>query len=150
MEDFRGKRILIMGLARSGLAAARLLTKLGADVTVTEAKDPDRITEKDELEALGVRLAAQTKEIFEEPFDLAVKNPGINGNLWFVQRLRERGVPVITEIELAYRAAAKQKYIAVTGTNGKTTTASLLYEIFRLARPGKTHLSGNIGDWSAC
>ena len=145
MESFSGKSVLIMGLARSGLAAARLLTKLGAAVTVTESKPPELIAEKDELEALGVRLSGQTPEIFEEHYDLAVKNPGINGNLWFVKRLRERNIPVITEIELAFRAAAPQYYIAVTGTNGKTTTATLLYEILAQAFPGKAHLTGNIG-----
>ena len=145
MEDYTGKKILILGLARSGMAAVKLLCRLGAAVTVTESKPPEQIKEKDELEALGVRLSGQTPEIFEEDFDLAVKNPGINGNLWFVRRLRERGIPVITEIELAYRAAAPQFYIAVTGTNGKTTTVSLLYEILQKAFPGRAHLTGNIG-----
>ena len=145
MEDFCNKNVLIMGLARSGLAAAKLLRQLGANVTVTENKPPESLPERETLASLGVRLASQTPEIFEEDYDLAVKNPGINGNLWFVKRLKERGVPVITEIELAFRAAQKQRYIAVTGTNGKTTTASLMYEIFRLADPEKTHLSGNIG-----
>ncbi len=145
MQSFNGKSVLIMGLARSGLAAARLLSKLGAAVTVTESKPPELIAEREELASIGVRLAGQTPEIFEEYYDLAVKNPGINGNLWFVKRLREWGIPVITEIELAYRAAAPQEYIAVTGTNGKTTTATLLYEIVSRAFPGKTHVTGNIG-----
>ncbi len=145
MESYNGKNILILGLARSGLAAAKLLRQLGAAVTVSERKSPEEIPEKAELEALGVRLTGQTPEIFEEDYDLAIKNPGINGNLWFVRRLRERGIPVITEIELAYRVAAPQFYIAVTGTNGKTTTASLLYEILQKAFPGKAHLTGNIG-----
>ena len=145
METYNGKNILILGLARSGLAAAKLLRQLGAAVTVSERKPPEEIPEKAELEALGVRLAGQTPELFEEDYDLAIKNPGINGNLWFVRRLRERGIPVITEIELAYRVAAPQFYIAVTGTNGKTTTASLLYEILQKAFPGRAHLTGNIG-----
>ena len=145
MKDYKGKKVLILGLARSGLAAARLLVKLGAIVTVSEAKAPEAIPEREELVSLGVRLVGQTPEIFEEDYDLAVKNPGINGKLWFVKRLLEREIPVITEIELAYTVAAPQFYIAVTGTNGKTTTATLLYEILEKAYPGKAHLSGNIG-----
>lgn len=145
MTDYKGKRVLVMGLARSGLAAVRLLSKLGAEVTVSEAKPLDEIKELDELNALGVRVAGQEKEIFEEDFDIAVKNPGINGKLLFVRRLRERGIPVITEIELAFTVCAPQHYIAVTGSNGKTTTATLLYEVISRVHPGKTHLSGNIG-----
>ncbi|MBR5410193.1 MAG: UDP-N-acetylmuramoyl-L-alanine--D-glutamate ligase [Clostridia bacterium] len=145
MENFQGKKVLIMGLARSGLAAARLLTKLGAEVTVSESRPIGQIKEKDELTASNVRLCPQTPEVFEEPFDLAVKNPGINGSLWFVKRLRERGIPVITEIELAFSVTAPQHYVAVTGTNGKTTTATLLYEILKAAYPDKTHVTGNIG-----
>ncbi len=145
MENYNGKRILILGLARSGMAAARLLRRLGAEVTVSEAKSADQIPQREELKALGVELAAQTPDVFEQDYDLAVKNPGINGNLWFVRRLRERNIPVITEIELAFSVAAPQHYIAVTGTNGKTTTATLLYEIIKAAHPDTTHVTGNIG-----
>lgn len=145
MENYAGKKALVLGLARSGLAAVKLLLKLGAQITVSEAKPLHTIQEKDWLEKNGVRLVNQTPEVFEEDFDLAVKNPGINGKLWFVQRLRERKIPVITEIELAYLVSAPQHYIAVTGTNGKTTTSTLLYEILKAAHPGKTHVTGNIG-----
>lgn len=145
MTAYKGKKVLVMGLARSGLAAVRLLVKLGANVTVSEAKALNEIKELDELNALGVRVVGQEKEIFEEEFDLAVKNPGINGKLWFVRRLKERSIPVITEIELAYTVCAPQHFIAVTGSNGKTTTATLLYEVIEKAHPGITHLSGNIG-----
>ncbi len=145
MADYKGKRVLVIGLARSGLAAVRLLLKLGAEVTVSESKPMNEIKELDELRSAGVRVVGQDKEIFEEDFDLAVKNPGINGNLWFVRRLRERGIPVITEIELAFTVCAPQHYIAVTGSNGKTTTATLLYEVISRVYPDKTHLSGNIG-----
>ncbi|MCH5197462.1 MAG: UDP-N-acetylmuramoyl-L-alanine--D-glutamate ligase [Oscillospiraceae bacterium] len=145
MSDFSNKKVLVIGLARSGLAAVKLLLKLGADITVSESKPESEIKERDFLKENGVRLAPQTPDIFEENYDLAVKNPGINGNLWFIKRLRERNIPVITEIELAYRVSAKQFYIAVTGTNGKTTTSSLIYEILKKAFPGKAHVTGNIG-----
>lgn len=145
MTDFSNKKVLVIGLARSGLAAVKLLLTLGADITVSESKPENEIKEMDFLKENGVRLVGQTEEVFEEDYDLAVKNPGINGKLWFIKRLRERNIPVITEIELAYRVSAKQFYIAVTGTNGKTTTSTLIYEILKKAFPKKAHVTGNIG-----
>lgn len=145
MTDFKNKRVLVMGLARSGLAAVKLLTSLGAEVTVSESRALSDIKELPELQAMGVRVVNQDKEIFEEDYCLAVKNPGINGNLWFVKRLRERDISVITEIELAFMVSAPQHYVAITGSNGKTTTATLTYEIIKNQYPEKTLLCGNIG-----
>ncbi len=145
MSEFSGKKVLVLGLARSGIAAVKLLLKLGAEVTVSEAKALDKIEELPWLQENGVRVVNQTEEIFEEDFYIAIKNPGINGKLWFVKRLRERGIPVITEIELAFRVSAPQHYIAITGSNGKTTTATLTYEIIKAQHPEKTLLCGNIG-----
>ncbi len=145
MEDFKNKKVLVMGLARSGIAAIKLLLKLGAVITVTDSKPREEIKEADWLRENGVTLCAQDKEVFEEDYYIAVKNPGINGKLWFVQRLRERGIPVITEIELAFRVCAPQHFVAITGTNGKTTTTTLLYEVLKKAYGEKAHLSGNIG-----
>ena len=145
LGQYKDKNILILGLARSGLAAAKLLRALGARVTVSEAKPKEALEELPLLESLGVEVCGQTPDVFERDYDLAVKNPGINGKLWFVQRLRERGVEVITEIELAFSVSAPQHFIGVTGTNGKTTTCSLLYEILKREYPEKTLLCGNIG-----
>lgn len=139
------KKVLVLGLARSGMAAVKLLVNLGAEVTVSESKALDSIKELPELEKMGVRVVNQTGEVFEEDFFLAVKNPGINGNLWFVRRLRERGIPVITEIELGFMVSMRQHYVAITGSNGKTTTATLTYEIIKAQHPDKTLLCGNIG-----
>ncbi len=145
MNDYQGKHILILGLARSGLAAARLLLKLGAKITVTESKPLDQIKELPWLRENGVEVCGQDPEVFERDYDEVIKNPGINGNQWFVKRLRERGIPVTTEIELAFKVCAPQHFIAITGTNGKTTTTTLLYEVLNKAFPGRAHLSGNIG-----
>ena len=145
MIDFSGKKVLVLGLARSGMAAVKLLTRLGAEVTVSESRALSDIKELSELQAMGVRVVNQTEDIFEEDYFLAVKNPGINGRLWFVKRLRERGISVITEIELAFMVSAPQHYVAITGSNGKTTTATLTYEIIRSQHPDKTLLCGNIG-----
>ena len=145
MAEFFGKRVLVLGLARSGMAAVKLLHKLGAIVTVSESKALSDIKELPVLEEMGVRVVNQTEEIFEEDFFLAVKNPGINGKLWFVKRLRERGISVITEIELAFMVSAPQHYVAITGSNGKTTTSTLAYEIIKAQHPDRTLLCGNIG-----
>ncbi len=145
MTDLKNKKVLVLGLARSGMAAVKLLHRLGADITVSESKALADIKELPELEKMGVRVVNQEKDVFEEDYFLAVKNPGINGKLWFVKRLRERGIPVITEIELAYRASAPQHFVAITGSNGKTTTSTLVYEIIKKQYPEKTLLCGNIG-----
>lgn len=144
-NKYKGKKVLVLGLARSGTAAVKLLLKLGADITVSESKPLEEIKELDWLKENGVRVVNQEKEVFEEDYFTVIKNPGINGKLWFVKRLKERGIPVITEIELAFDVCAPQHYIAVTGSNGKTTTSTLLYEIINKVHPGRTHLSGNIG-----
>ncbi len=143
--SFRGKNALVMGLARSGFAAARLLHTLGAKVTVTETKPVSELPEAASLAELGIPVCPQDEETLSRDWDLVIKNPGINGNLPVIKALRARCIPVITEIELAFLAAAPQRYIGITGTNGKTTTCSMCYEILERVFPGKTHLCGNIG-----
>ena len=143
--DFSGKRVLVVGLARSGMAAIRVLKKLGADITLSESKKKEDIKELDFLNENEVEIVGQDMDVFERDFDLVVKNPGVPYRSPMMQRLAERGIPVITEIELAYQVAKPQHYIAITGTNGKTTTTSLTYEILARAFPGKAHLCGNIG-----
>lgn len=143
--DFTGKRVLVVGLARSGMAAIRVLKKLGAEVTLSESKKKEDIKEIDFLSKNNVEIVGQDMAVFERDFDLVVKNPGVPYRSPMMERLRERNIPVITEIELAYQVAKPQHYIAVTGTNGKTTTSTLTYEFLRRAFPGKAHLCGNIG-----
>lgn len=143
--DFSGKKVLVVGLARSGMAAIRVLKKLGADITLSESKKKEEIKELDFLNENEVEIVGQDMDVFERDFDLVVKNPGVPYRSPMMQRLVERGIPVITEIELAYQVAKPQHYIAITGTNGKTTTTSLTYEILARAFPGKAHLCGNIG-----
>ncbi len=143
--DFTGKRVLVVGLARSGMAAIRVLKKLGAEVTLSESKKKEDIKEIDFLSKNNVEIVGQDMAVFERDFDLVVKNPGVPYRSPMMEKLYERNIPVITEIELAYQVAKPQHYIAITGTNGKTTTSTLTYEILRRAFPGKAHLCGNIG-----
>lgn len=143
--DFSGKKVLVVGLARSGMAAIRVLKKLGAEVTLSESKKKEDIKEIDFLNENNVEIVGQDMAVFERDFDLVVKNPGVPYRSPMIEKLHARNIPVITEIELAYQVAKPQHYIAITGTNGKTTTSTLTYEILRRAFPGKAHLCGNIG-----
>ena len=74
---YRDKKVLIIGLARSGLAAAKLLVTLGASVTVSEAKPASELPDAEALMAMGVKLVGQTGEVFEADYDEVIKNPGI-------------------------------------------------------------------------
>ena len=141
-----GKKVLVIGLARSGKAAVKLLQKLNATITINEGKELEKIDGYQEYLDAGIEIVAggHPDELFERDFDFVIKNPGINYHKPFILRLKERGIPVYTEIELAYQCAKKQHYIAVTGTNGKTTTVTLIYEILK-AQYMHVHFAGNIG-----
>ncbi len=141
--DFLNKKILVIGLARSGLAAIRLLHEIGVtDITLTEQKE---VKERDYLESLGVKILPQNDEVFERPYDIVIKNPGVPPISPFIRRFRDRGIPVITEVEFAFQVARPQHYVAITGTNGKTTTTTLVYELMKQAFGEKAHVGGNIG-----
>lgn len=141
-----GKKVLVIGLAKSGQAAVALLEKMHAIITVNEFAPREKITCYDEYVARGIEMivGGHPQELFERDFDLVVKNPGINYHKPFILRLKDRGIPVYTEIELAYQLAKAQNYIAVTGTNGKTTTVTLIDDILRKAKR-QVCLAGNVG-----
>lgn len=143
---FTGKKVLVLGLAKSGKAAVALLEHFHADITINESKKKEDIEDYEDYVKKGIEVVCggQPSELFERDFDFVIKNPGINYHAPFIMRLKERGIPVYTEIELGYQVAKKQNYIAVTGTNGKTTTVSLIYEILKHAQH-KVHICGNYG-----
>ena len=144
-NPWAGKRVLIAGMARSGIAAAQLLCREGARVTVNDQKPREAFGDKlDALKGLPVafRLGEDGLEALLEK-DLLVISPGVPIDAPIVKRARELGVPVTGEMEMASQII-KGSLIAVTGTNGKTTTVSLLGAIFKEA--GKIcHVAGNIG-----
>lgn len=142
----KGKKVLVLGLAKSGKATVELLERLHATITVNEYASQDKIDCYDEYVARGIEMVVggHPDELFERNFDFVVKNPGINYHKPFVLRLKERGIPVYTEIELAYQVSKPQNYLAITGTNGKTTTVTLIHEILKHAGR-KTCLAGNVG-----
>jgi UDP-N-acetylmuramoylalanine--D-glutamate ligase len=141
--DVKRKRVTVAGAARSGLAAAELLARRGAEVTLSEARAdvPDRAA----LQRLGVRLelGGHVADTFTRA-DLVVLSPGVPPGQPAIQAARDRGVPVIAEIELASRWL-QGRVIAITGTKGKSTTTALTGRM--LAAAGfKVTVGGNIGD----
>ena len=143
--NYEQKKVLVVGMARSGVAAAQLLRASGADVTVNDSKSEEELgSQLSPLEGLQLtrRFGCGAMELLEGQ-DCLVISPGIPDTAPFVQKAREMGIYVIGELELAAQLS-RGTLTAVSGTNGKTTTVSLLGEIF--ANSGKvTHVVGNIG-----
>lgn len=142
--EYKDKKVLVIGLARSGMAAIKVLKKLGARIYLSERNEPDK-KDKDYLESIGVTVYDQDMSVFEKDYDLVIKNPGVPPVSPIVKRLNERNIPIITEIELAYDVSKPQHYVAITGTNGKTTTTTIVYELLTKAFKEKAHVGGNIG-----
>lgn len=143
--EYNGKKALVCGMARSGIAAAKLLNRLGARVTLQDMKKREEISDDVlALEGEGIVLytGANPDEIACAQ-DLIVLSPGIPCDLPFIAAAEEAGIEVISEVELAYRLTPCP-ITAITGTNGKTTTTTLTGEIMKTAYSG-TAVVGNIG-----
>ena len=144
--DLDHKNILIVGLGASGLAAARFSKNKGAQVTVTDMADEKDLAERvAQIHQMGIRTELGRHDIktFENA-DLIVISPGVPHTILPIQHARKKGIPVWGEIELASRFI-KEPVIAVSGTNGKTTTTTLLGKI--LQNSGfRTFVGGNIGN----
>ncbi len=138
---FRGRRVLVVGLARSGLAAAEALAAQGA---VVVGFDRDESLDAGRLRELGVELhLGSEEETLLQGTDLLVKSPGVPGETPLVAAARTHAIPVWSEIELGGRLL-ENPILGITGTNGKTTTTELLGAVFRAAgRP--VEVAGNIG-----
>ncbi len=144
---FTNNKILILGFARSGYEAAKFLAKRNNKVILNDMKtdhDEDKIKE---LQDLGVEivLGSHPDDLLDESFDYLIKNPGVPIDHKYVLKARELNIEVINEVEMAFRLLPKGiKFVGITGTNGKTTTTTLIYEM--LIKDGKrAHLTGNIG-----
>ena len=142
--EYKNKKVLVIGLARSGMAAIKVLKKLGADIYLSERKELSK-QDREYLESINVTIYDQDMSVFEKDYDLVIKNPGVPPVSPIVKRLNERNIPIITEIELAYDVSKPQHYVAITGTNGKTTTTTIVYELLNKAFKEKAHVGGNIG-----
>ncbi len=143
--NFRGRQALVLGLGASGRAAALKLLSLGCGVTVNDSGDDERLRgEAARLESRGIPclLGSHPREALEGR-DLLVVSPGVPASNPLIGEARARGVPIFSEIELAWRFT-RVPVIAVTGTNGKTTTVSMIEAVLR--RGGlKVKVAGNIG-----
>lgn len=147
-NQFNGMKILILGLAKSGYAATKLLHTAGALVTVNDASPEEGNAEAAELLSEGIRVicGGHPPDILDEDYDIVVKNPGIPYSNAVVEEAIRKGIPVWTEMELASRIS-EAPIVGITGSNGKTTTTTLLYHMLNIG--GKQPLiAGNIGTVS--
>lgn len=134
-------KVLVLGLSKSGIAAAKFLKKHGYDVYLTESKsiEPDA-----ELEKMGIHIETGGHSLkFVDGSEFAVTSPGIPPYSIIIELLRLKNIPVISELELAYRMS-DTPFVAITGTNGKTTTTALTAHIFE--RRFRAKACGNIGQ----
>ncbi|KNF09923.1 UDP-N-acetylmuramoylalanine--D-glutamate ligase MurD [Gottschalkia purinilytica] len=142
--NLKDKNILVLGLAVSGVSTSKALSKLGANVIVTDMKKEEELKEYiEELKDIHITYVLGSNDVDLEKIDLIIKSPGIPLDIPIIKNAESKGIEVITDIELSYRIS-KNRFIAITGTNGKTTTTSLTGEIFKKAGFG-THVTGNIG-----
>lgn len=143
---FENKKIFILGMARSGYEAAKLLSDYNNEIIVTDGKEQkDELVS--ELESLGVKviITGDQLSLLDDSFDYVIKNPGIKYDNPVVVKAKELGIKVINEIEMAYSFLDKSvNIIGVTGSNGKTTTTTLISEFMKNSFDN-VYLGGNIG-----
>ncbi|MCM8758013.1 MAG: UDP-N-acetylmuramoyl-L-alanine--D-glutamate ligase [Candidatus Omnitrophica bacterium] len=145
-NPYKNKKIIVVGLGRSGYAVSSLLSDLGAKITVTEKQLNDSLKKVAlELQNKGIEVQlGGHQESSVDGKDLVVLSPGVDNNCPIIKLAEERNIPIISEIEVAY-SLCPAKIIAVTGTNGKTTVTTLIGNV--LSSQGKSvHICGNIGN----
>ena len=143
---YKNKKIFILGMARSGYEVAKLLSN-DNEVFITDMKEQDKERVR-ELEELGVTfvISDNPSDLLDDSYDIMVKNPGIKYDHPCVIKAKDMCIPVINEVEVAYHYLNKDvNIIGVTGSNGKTTTTSIIYEIMKKAYGDRVVLAGNIG-----
>lgn len=143
---YKNKKIFILGMAKSGYEVAKLLADDNT-IFITDMKEQNEDQVK-ELESLGVtfEILDNPEDYIDDSYDLMIKNPGIKYDHKCVVKAKGLGIPVVNEVEVAYHYIDKSvKIIGITGSNGKTTTTSIIYEIMKKAFGDKVILAGNIG-----
>ncbi|WP_336823029.1 UDP-N-acetylmuramoyl-L-alanine--D-glutamate ligase [Sporosarcina sp. USHLN248] len=145
LTEFAGKNVLVLGLAKSGYAAANLLSSMGANVVVNDASPEEGNEEAALLKERGIPVicGGHPNDILDRGFELVVKNPGIPYHNEVVKNAILKKIPVWTEVELASRIS-EAPIIAITGSNGKTTTTTLLFHMLNIGGK-KPLIAGNIG-----
>jgi len=142
----KGRRVLVVGLGKSGKASVRALTEAGAEVTVQDSKTPDKLDTQFLQYMQNEKIKSYLGSVPEDmtAYDMLVMSPGVPPTLDYIKQARDAGTEIIGELELAYRLG-EGSFVAITGTNGKTTTTTLVGEIFK-ASGRNTAVVGNIGN----
>jgi UDP-N-acetylmuramoylalanine--D-glutamate ligase len=151
LDKFKDMNVTVVGCAKSGTGAANLLSVLGAKVCVTDSRALDILNDavRKLLPSITVKAGGHPEELFDST-DLIVVSPGVPIDIKPLSRARKRGIPIIGELELAYQVVNASQplapsFIGVTGTNGKSTTITLIDHMLRLSGR-ETLLGGNIGN----
>ena len=143
---YDNKKMFILGMARSGYEVAKVLAKHNCDIVITDMKEQDEEKVK-ELKEIGINLIITDKpeDLLDDSFNYVVKNPGIKLDHPVCLKANSLNIPIINELEVAYHYLPKNvKIVGITGSNGKTTTTTLTYNILKEAGL-PVHLGGNIG-----
>ena len=141
----QSKKVLVLGLGISGLSTVKALNQLGAKIVVSDSKKEEELKDFfQKTQDIEFEKYLNTNDVPLEDIDLIIKSPGIEPNTPLIEEANRRNIEVITDIELAYRISPTDNIIAITGTNGKTTTTTLIGEIFKDASYN-TYVAGNIG-----
>ena len=145
-QILRGRNVLVVGLGKSGKAAAKALKEAGAIVTIQDSKTPDKLDTQFLQYMQNEEIRSYLGSVPEDmsAYDMLILSPGVPPYLDYIQEARNAGVEIIGELELAYRLG-EGNFVAITGTNGKTTTTTLVGEIFK-ASGRNTAVVGNIGS----
>lgn len=146
LDNLKGRKVLVVGLARSGIAVCHILLDMGAVVSVQDSRKEEEFDKNFVTYLKGKDVTCYFDRVPQDmsQFDMLVLSPGVSPELEFIQKGAAAGAEITGEMELAYRVS-KGNFIAITGTNGKTTTTTLVGEIFKAAGR-KTHVVGNIGN----
>ncbi len=144
MMEVKGKKISVIGAARSGVGAAKLVKKLGGIPFVSDFSPKEKIYDavnQLEMEKINFEFGGHSDRVYES--SLMIVSPGVPNDSHVLRNASAKGIKMMSEVEFAYHYC-KGKIIAITGTNGKTTTTSLCGHIFNTCGY-KTHVAGNIG-----
>jgi len=143
-NEFTNKKILVLGLGKSGYAAAKLTKSMGADITVNDRSDLSANDHARDLKSAGIHVVGGGHPLeLLDGIDLMIKNPGIPYTNPMVQRAIELNIPIVTEVEIAGLLSDAQ-FIGITGSNGKTTTTMLIGEMMKGSKY-EPIVAGNIG-----
>lgn len=143
--DLKDKRVLVMGLGISGLSTIKALNKYGAKIIITDSKDEIELKETlNSIKHIDLEKKLGNKEVDLSKVDLIIKSPGIPPSAKILLKAKNLNIEIINDIELGYRLSNTENIIGITGTNGKTTTTTLIGEILKNADLNP-HIAGNIG-----